>query len=69
MRLGPDADGPRSQEAASVVATPPGVRKTTARQLLAFSHADGQVGFLSAMNTDASLGHSVVAYRRAEVLR
>ena len=50
------------------MATPPGVGKTSAREAIAFSHADGQVRFPPTISTDASSGHSVMAYRSPEIL-
>ena len=50
------------------MATPPGVGKTSAREAIAFSHADGQVGFPPAISTAASSGHSVMAYQSPEIL-
>ena len=68
VRLGPDADCSRSRKASSASAMPAGVRKTTARQLLAFSHPGGQVGLPPAIPTDASTGFPVIAHRSAGVL-
>ena len=68
VRQGPDAGGSRCQEAYSVFATPPGVRKTSARELIAFLHADGQMGFPPTFSTDASLGYLVTAYQSSEIL-
>ena len=50
------------------MATPPGVGKTSAREAIAFSHADGQVGFPPAISTAASSGHSVMAYQSPEII-
>ena len=68
MRPGPDTDGSRSQEADSVFATPPGVRETLVREIIAFAYADGQVGFPHTIPSDAPLGYPATAHQSSEIL-
>ena len=68
VRLGPDADSSRSQEVDSVFSAPPGVRRTSIRVPILFSHADGRVGSPPADYTDASLEFSAAAYQGSEIL-
>ena len=56
-------DGSPPQKADTVLASPPGVRETPAREVVAFPRADGQVGFPTAISTGASRGHSATAYQ------
>ena len=60
VRPGPDADDSRAQKADSVLPTPPGVRKTSVREPIAFLQANGQMGFPRPKSTDASLGYPVI---------
>ena len=60
VRLGPTADGVRTQ---SLKTPPPALRRSPPRGILSLLAVLGQIGYIPSMNTDASLGYSVVAYR------
>lgn len=68
VRLGPDEDSSRSRRADPALATPPGVRATSEGEIIAFSQADGQVGFPPVISTDASPGYSATAYQSSNIL-
>ena len=55
-----------STQAAS---SPPARRKTSVRDVLAFLHARGQIGFPPSMNADAKLGFPRTVYQSAMVAR
>ena len=68
VRLGPDANGLLPRKADSVTATPQGVRKTSAAEMIAFFRAGEQVGFPPPISSGASLGFSAAASQSAEIL-
>ena len=48
--------------------TPPGARKVSPRELLAFLQNPDQVGYPGTVNTDACFGFSLMAYQSPEIL-
>ena len=67
VRLGPGASDEGPNYARQVKSTPPALRETTARELLAFPYSSGQVGSPLTMDADASSGFLRMARQRPQV--
>ena len=55
------------KKATTLNSTPPAAREASAREIIAFLKAKGQVGCPSSITTDAQLGYSEMARQSAEI--